>query len=162
MVAAWSALINWWDLIVPTLLKEIVDVNWKEIYSYKKKIIRKVITEKASAKSIWILVSSIEHWVAKNWWVKWYKIWWKTWTAQMACSDKHRCKIWTYEAKKEWNFITSYAWFWPAENPKFLVLVKYNRPRIWVYTYWSNTAALTFHEIAKFLLDYYWIKKSEK
>ena len=161
MVSAWSSIINWWNLIKPTLLKKIVNINWKTIFKNEPKIIRKTISEKASAKIISILVSSIEHWVAKNWWVPWYKIWWKTWTAQMACSDSHRCVIWTYEAKKEWNFITSYAWFWPAQNPKFLTLVKYNRPRVWVNTYWANTAAITHNEITKFLLNYYWVKKSK-
>lgn len=160
MVVSWSALVNWWNLIKPTLLKRIIDINWKTIYEHQPKIIKRVISEKASAQSIAILVSSVENWVAKPWWVPWYKIWWKTWTAQMACSDKHRCQIWTYEPKKEWNFITSYAWFWPAENPKFLTLIKYDRPRVWVKTYWSNTAAITHRKITKFLLDYYGIKKS--
>ncbi|MCD5382708.1 penicillin-binding protein 2 [Candidatus Gracilibacteria bacterium] len=162
IVAAWSAMINGGYLLKPTLVKEILDFNGKLIYEHKKDIIDRVIKPESSAKSIGILVSSVENGVAKPGGVKGYKVGGKTGTAQMSCSDKHRCQIGTYEEKKEGNFITSYAGFGPAENPKFLILVKYDRPRVGVYTYGSNTAALTFHEIAKFLFDYYGIKKSEE
>ena len=161
MAVSWSALANWWKLIQPKLIKEIIYPDWtKKII--ETKVLKRVIDEKSSAQSTSILVSSVEHWVAKPWWVKWYKVAWKTWTAQMACTNSHRCVIWTYERKREWNFITAYWGYAPANNPKFVVLLKLDRPRNWPKTYWSNTTAPMHSEITKFLLEYYWIAPTVK
>lgn len=160
MATAWCALANWWKLIEPKIVKEIIHQDWT-VEKKKSKVLKQVISEKASAQITSILVSSIENWVAKPWWVPWYKVAWKTWTAQMACTDSHRCTPWTYEVKMEWNFITSYWWFAPAEDPKFVVIIKLDRPRNWPKTYWSNTTAPMHSEITKFLLDYYGIAPQE-
>ena len=160
MVAAYSSLANWWKLIKPKLIKEIIKSNWEVIVS-KPEIIKQVVTEKTSAQITSILVSSVDNWAAKTWWVKWYKVAWKTWTAQMSCDDSHRCIIWRYEAKKEGHFITSFWWYAPAQDPQFVIIVKINRARMWPKTYWSNTAAPVFSKLTEFLLQYYGIAPEE-
>ena len=157
MATAWCSLANWWKLIQPNLISEIIYPDWTRD-KREKKVLKQVISEKSSAESTSILVSSVENWVAKPWWVPWYKVAWKTWTAQMACTDSHRCTIWRYEVKREWNFITSYWWYAPAEDPQFVIIIKLDRPRNWPKTYWSNTAAIMHSEITKFLLEYYWVE----
>lgn len=161
MVTAYSSLGNWWVLMQPTLIKQFIKANWDSVINTIK-ILKQIISKEASKQITWILVSSVENWVAKAWWVIWYKIAWKTWTAQIACSDSHRCRIWTYEPKKEWHFITSYWWYAPAENPRFAIIVKVDRARLWPKTYWSNTAAPMFKELAEFLFNYYEIAPEEK
>ena len=51
--------------------------------------------------------------------------------------------------------IASFVGFAPADNPKFIMLVIYNRPTTSIYG--SETAAPTFFNIAKELLKYYGI-----
>jgi cell division protein FtsI/penicillin-binding protein 2 len=98
-----------------------------------------------------MLVSSIKYWVAKNWNVEGYTLAWKTWTSQIA-------KRWWYE-KKEASTYASFAWFWPAEDPKFVIIVKLDRPRTSLY--WGHTSSKIFKEIAEYLLDYYKIPKKK-
>lgn len=167
MVTAISTIANWWKLMKPTLLKKVVDINWGIIFENTPKIIRQVISEKTSAKLISMMVSVVK-WQAREWWVDWYKVAWKTWTAQISCEDSNRCTPWTYEPNLPWSFITSFWWFAPAENPKFVILVKIDRPRVsktnsTTQIFWSNTAWPIHWQITKFLLEYYWVKKkSEK
>jgi len=96
-----------------------------------------------------MLVDSVNNWVAHKWFVEWYSLAWKTWTSQIASK-------WWYE---KWQASThaSYAWFWPAEDPKFVIIVKLDRPRTSIYG-WLTSSEI-FHNIAKFLLDYYKIPK---
>lgn len=161
MAVSYSALANWWILVKPTLVKTIIKPDWTKIDTEVNQM-RRVISERTSQQITAILVSSVVKWVAKAWWVKGYSVAGKTWTAQMACTDSHRCKIWTYEPKTEWHFITSYAWYAPASDPKFVIIVKINRARLWAKTYWTSTAAPVFSELTSFLLQYYWIPQTEK
>ena len=141
----------------PILVKQIITAN-DEVIDFNPEVIRRVISKEASEDITWILVSSVVNWAASDGWVKWYRVAWKTWTAQIACWDSRRCIVWRYEQKKEWHFITSYWWYAPAENPKFVIIVKINRARMWKNTYWSNTAAPIFSKLSEFLLKYYSIE----
>lgn len=160
MIQAWSALINGWMLIQPQIVKAIIDTDWNRediINDPIKRIISKSSAEQIKS----MLVSSIDHWVAKPGWVEWYSVWWKTWTSQIACTDKTRCPTGRYE-RWEWTTITSFAWFAPADKPKFLVLVKFDRPRVWDNTWGSTTAAPVFHDVMEFLLKYYDVEKDRR
>jgi cell division protein FtsI/penicillin-binding protein 2 len=99
-----------------------------------------------------MLVDGVENWVAKTWWVPWYTLAWKTWTSQIAYK-------WGYET---WvgSTVASYAWFWPAEDPKFVIIVKLERSRVDIY--WWTTASKMFAETAKYLFDYYGIPSKLK
>ena len=52
------------------------------------------------------------------------------------------------------------AGYFPALKPQFVILVKFDRPRIGENTWGSTTGAPTFKEIAQFLIDYYNIEAS--
>jgi cell division protein FtsI/penicillin-binding protein 2 len=96
-----------------------------------------------------MLNDSINNWVALNWNVPWYSLAWKTWTSQIPYK-------WKYE-KWVWTTIWSFAWFWPIEDPKFVIIVKLDRPR--TEEYWGKTSAFIFRDISKYLLEYYHIPK---
>ncbi len=49
--------------------------------------------------------------------------------------------------------ITNFIGFLPASNPQYLVLVRLDRPNKGLLSF--GTAAPTFKEVAKFLIDYY-------
>jgi cell division protein FtsI/penicillin-binding protein 2 len=90
-------------------------------------------------------------WFAKTWSVPWYDIAGKTWTSQIAYK-------WKYEEWWPWHTITSYWWFAPSSNPKFVMIVRIERPRSAIYS--ETTSSALFAKIAKYLLNYYWIPKN--
>jgi len=144
MATAYSVLANGWVYIRPRIIERVVFPGKKTI-QYKWEVVRRVIKKETSDIITNMLVDSINKWVAWNWKVEGYLVAWKTWTSQIATR-------WTYE---EWvaSTIASYAWYGPAEDPKFVIIIKLDRPR--TNEYWGQTAAFIFKDMAEYLLDYY-------
>lgn len=150
MASAYSVLANGWIYIKPRIIDEIKFPGWKVI-KYKKEEERRVIKKSTSDTVIKMLVDSAANWVANHWNVDWYSVAWKTWTSQIPYKGKY--EVW------EWSTIWSYAWFWPAEDPKFVIIVKLERMR--TAQYWWYTSAYLFKDIASYLFDYYGIPRRE-
>ena len=150
MAIAYSALVNWWVIMKPQIIEEIIFPNGSK-FIYKSEQVRRVIKKSTSDLISKMLVDSINKWVARNWAVEWYSVWWKTWTSQIPYR-------WKYE-EWVWSTIASYAWFWPAEDPQFVIIVKLDRPR--QNQYWGRTAAFIFKDVASYLFDYYWIPRKQ-
>ena len=148
MATAYSVLANWWVYIKPHIVDKIVYPDWKTLV-YKPEENYRVLKPKTSRIITKMLVDSIQNWVAKNWNVEWYNLAWKTWTSQIASK-------WWYE-KGQASTHASFAWFGPAEDPKFVIIVKLDRPRTSIYG-WATSSKI-FKNIASFLLDYYKIPK---
>jgi len=148
MASAYSTLVNWGIYIKPRVIDRIEFSNNKVI-KYKKELERRVVKDSTSKIIVSMLVSSAKDGAAKNWNVLWYSVWGKTWTSQIPYK-------WKYE-KWIWSTIASYAWFWPAEDPKFVIIVKLDRPR--TNQYGGQTAAFVFNEVASYLFDYYEIPR---
>jgi cell division protein FtsI/penicillin-binding protein 2 len=143
MVRAVSAIANKGILMKPRVVDSIkrdsaeIDVKPEEI--------RRVISEKSALTMTDIMVKSAEHGEAKFAMLPGYRIAGKTGTAQIAIDG-------VYDEKKT---IASFVGFAPADNPKFVMLVKINQP---TSSQWgSETAAPLFFEIAKELMQYYGI-----
>ena len=150
MATAYSVMANWWIYYEPSILKKIKFWDWR-VVRYEPSPSHRVLSEKASNSISEMLVDWVENWLAKTWRVLGYTIAWKTWTASYVTN-------WVYEdSNNEWwlasKTIGSYAWYWPAEDPKFVVVVRLDRPR--TNPYWWQTSAYMFAETAKFLFDYY-------
>lgn len=149
MATAYSVLANWWFYVKPRIVDSIVYPNWR-IVEYKNEILKRVIKKSTSDTLTSMLNESITKWAA-NWWnVEWYALAWKTWTAQIPYK-------WGYE-DWQWSTIASFVWYWPIQDPKFVVLVKLERPRSTVY--WASSSAVLFKQMSEYLLDYYWIPKT--
>lgn len=101
----------------------------------------KIVTE--------MMVKAVEEGEAKFAKPKGYRIAGKTGTAQIPIAGH-------YDPQKT---IASFVGFAPADQPKFVMLVRYNQPTS--SPYGSETAAPTFFEIAKELFLYYGIPPSE-
>lgn len=144
MAAVYSVLANWWIYYKPQIVKKIEFPNGKTIIN-KAEATHRVLKESTSKIMTEILVDWVERWVAKNWAVVWYSVAWKTGTAQIVYKWKYE----TWPASTMWFF----AWFAPAEDPKFVMIVKIERPRSSVYGW--ETVARTFSRIASFLFNYY-------
>ena len=55
--------------------------------------------------------------------------------------------------------ITSYGWYAPAYNPKFVLIVSLERPRTGIYS--ETTSSALYSEIAGYLLGYYKVPKNQ-
>lgn len=151
MATAYSVLANWWVYMQPYIVDTITLSNWHVIKNTPTPI-RRVIKEDTSKKIIAMLTEWANFWFAKKWSVEWYDMAWKTWTSQIASK-------WKYETWWAWHTITSYWWFWPSSNPKFVMIVKVDRPRSAEYS--ETTSSALYSQMAKYLLNYYTIPKSK-
>lgn len=144
MASAYSTIANWGIYYKPQIIKKIEFADGK-VDIYKPNPTHRVLKESTSKLMTEVLVDWVEKWEAKVWKVEWYTLAWKTWTAQIAYK-------WKYETWAA-STMASYAWFWPAEDPKFVIIVRVERPR--KSEWWGATAWKTFNKISKYLLWYY-------
>lgn len=147
MVRAVAAIANGGSLMEPHMVKEIR--SEKGVDEIKPKIIRQVLKSTAAKEISEMMVAAVEEGEAKFIKLKGFKIAGKTGTAQIPVAGH-------YDANKT---IASFVGFAPADNPKFVMLVRYDEPSSSIFG--AETAAPTFFEIAKQLLLYYKIAPTE-
>ncbi len=148
MATAYSVLANGGVYVKPRIIESIQFSDGKQIV-YKPDILRRVIKESTARDVSEMMVNGVEKWVADNGLVPWYTVAGKTGTSQIAYKGQY----------EKWAASTygSFAWFWPAEDPEFVVVVKLDRPR--TSNYGWQTSAFIFSEIASELFEYYGIPK---
>lgn len=151
MVVAWAALANGGKLMQPYIVDSVIRNN--KVIETEPEIIHRVISEEASSIITSMLVSTVRRGHGRTADIPGYLIAGKTGTAQIAG------KYGKYETG-DGSTITSFAGYLPALNPQFVILVKFDRPRIGENTWGSTTAAPTFRRVAEFLIDYYSIEPS--
>jgi cell division protein FtsI/penicillin-binding protein 2 len=141
MVAAFSSIVNGGRLMKPYIVGE---VRYSDGHIEKKKPeeIRQILSKNASDLTSGMLVTVVEkHSTGAK--VPGYYVGGKTGTAQIAGPNGY-----TLETNQ------SFIGFAPAEDPKFVILVKYEKPnRAWA----ESTALPVFADVAKFALEYYHI-----
>lgn len=147
MVRAVSAIANGGFLMEPHVVKEIKDDSGT--YEIKPKIIRQIIKKTTADIIKEMMVAAVEQGEAKFYKLKGFKIAGKTGTAQIPVAGH-------YDANQT---IASFVGFAPADDPKFVMLVRYDQPTSSIYG--SETAAPTFFSIAKDLFPYFKIAPTE-
>lgn len=147
MVTAVSVLANGGYLMEPHIVKEVKDEN--RSYEIKPKVIRQVVKESTTEVIKEIMVAAVAEGESKYLKTRGYRVAGKTGTAQIPVAGH-------YDPTKT---IASFVGFAPADNPKFVMLVRYDQPTSSIYG--SETAAPTFFEIAKELFTYFKIAPSE-
>lgn len=147
MIMALSAIANGGYLMEPHIVTEIKDE--KGSFEIKPKVIRQVIKESTAKIMTEMMVAAVDEGEAKFAKPEGFKIAGKTGTAQIPVAGH-------YDPDKT---IASFVGFAPADNPKFVMLVRYDQPSSSIFG--SETAAPTFFEIAKQLFTYYKIAPSE-
>lgn len=151
MVVAWAALANGGKLMQPYIVDSIIREG--EVIETEPEIIHRVISEEASSIITSMLISTVRRGHGRPADIPGHLIAGKTGTAQIAG------KYGRYE-KGDGTTITSFAGYLPALQPQFVILVKFDRPRIGENTWGSTTAAPTFRLVAEFLVDYYNLEPS--
>lgn len=148
IASAYATIANGWVYMKPYLVESIKYSDGKEV-NFSPQASRRVLKAETADIVTDMLVASVDDGVAGNGRVEGYSIAGKTWTSQIAFRGAYE----TWEASTNGSF----AWYAPAEDPKFVILVKLDRPR--TSQFWGATSAYMFWELAKELLDYYGIPK---
>ncbi len=141
MVRAVSAIANGGYLMEPHVVKSI-NANGK-LEVIQPKVVGHPISQQTALTVTQMMVDAVNQGEAKFFALKGYNIAGKTGTAQIPVAGH-------YDPTKT---IASFVGFAPAENPKFVMLVRYDEPSSSIYG--AETAAPTFFTIAKELLAYY-------
>jgi cell division protein FtsI/penicillin-binding protein 2 len=147
MVRAVSAIANGGYLMEPQIVKEIKDEN--SLFEIKPKMIKQVITPETAIIITEMMVAAVDEGEAKFAKPKGFRIAGKTGTAQIPVAGH-------YDPNKT---IASFVGFAPADDPKFVMLVRYDQPSSSIFG--SETAAPTFFEISKELFPYFKVAPTE-
>jgi len=144
MVAAFGALANGGILMRPYLVKEIIHPDGSR-ETIQPQPVRRVISDRSSRLIAAMMVNVVEKGHGKKAAVPGYYVAGKTGTAQI---PDPRAAGYLTDAT-----IGSFIGFAPADNPKFVMIVKMDRPKIAQFA--EASAAPVFGELAKYLLTYF-------
>jgi len=147
MVSAFLALANNGVMMKPYIVKEIVRPDGTKIETQPKTVGR-IVSEKAAAIVGGMMVNVVENGHGKLAGVKGYYVAGKTGTAQVPAKNGG------YQAGAH---IGSFAGFAPADNPKFVMLVRIDQPRDVAWA--ESSAAPLFGELAEYMLNYWQVPK---
>lgn len=152
VLTAFAALANGGKLVKPTIIDSIVSGDG-EVKKNLPKVLQQVITEETSQTITGMLVNAVDQGYAKPARVRGYRIAGKTGTSQIAGPGGK------YETGTGAS-LASFAGYAPALDPKFVMIIKFDRPR--TFKHGAETAAPLFKEIATFLFKYYGIPPDEE
>lgn len=140
MVTAFGAIANQGMLMKPYVVKEIRYPDGR-VERTKPESVQQVLSPRAANLIAGMLVSVIDNGHAKSARVPGYYIAGKTGTAQIAGPGGY-----TEET------IHSFIGFGPVDDPKFVMIVKYEKPQ---RAFSESTAAPVFSDVSKFITQYY-------
>lgn len=148
MVTAYAALVNGGNLVKPYLVSAVRHQDGA-VETTKPSVVRNVLSSKASKEIIGMLVQVVEDGHSQKAKIPGYYIGGKTGTAQMAAKGGG------YE---EDSYNHTFISFGPAEQPKFVMLIYFNRPTSYIYA--DSTAVPLSREIMEYLLNYWQVGKT--
>lgn len=148
---SFAALANGGEMMKPHLIEKIVHGDGSEDVTEPQES-RRVISKEADQDLTRMLVSVVKNGHGKMAGVPGYLVAGKTGTAQIPRKDG--------PGYEENAHVGSFAGFAPAYDPKFAMLVKLDNPK---NVEWAeSSAAPTFGEMAKFMLDYFGVEPTEE
>lgn len=147
IVRAVGAIASGGKLMEPQVVSKIQDEG--KVTEIKPRIVRQPISEETAKAVTSMMVDAVQKGEAKVFAPKGFKVAGKTGTAQIPVAGH-------YDPTKT---IASFVGFAPADDPKFVMLVRYQEPSSSIFG--AETAAPTFFAITKELLAYYNIAPTE-
>jgi cell division protein FtsI/penicillin-binding protein 2 len=142
---AFAAIANDGALMKPFVVKEIDQEDGSKDIT-KPVQARQVITEKTAGLLIGMLISDVESGHSQSAKIAGYYIGGKTGTAQVPNKKGYGEET-----------IHTFVGLAPADNPKFVMLVKFDNPKDFQYA--DYTATPLFKTVADFMLKYYQVPK---
>lgn len=150
LIRAFSAFVNDGKMVTPYLVEGIEDAQGN-YYPIDQPEPKEAISEQTAQTLSAMLISVIENGFGRNAKIKGYSLGGKTGTAYIPLIGKKG-----YSEDQ----IHTFVGFFPASNPKFLILVKMDRPKD-TESAASHTVTLAFKEVEQFLINYYNIPPDE-
>ncbi len=151
MALAYGAIANKGVLMQPHIVEKVIQQNGKTVQSEPSPV-QQVISENAAHTMTAMLVNAVENGVARGAQLPTHYLAGKTGTSQTYRYGK--------AVEGAGTTITSIAGFGPIDDPRFVILVKLDRPRT---SEWADaTAVYVFRDIASYLYDYYGIPPDKK
>jgi len=147
LVNAYSAIANGGKLMQPYILKEMIKPDGSSIKT-EPKVLGQPIAEKTSLQIKSMLTKVVDNGFDKAR-IPGYDVAGKTGTAQISENGEYGE-----------DFIHSFVGFAPSYNPRFVILIKMDKPKDEKFA--SNTLTPTFAEMVKFLINYYQIPPTRK
>lgn len=147
---AYSAIANGGYLLKPKFVKEMIDKETGKVIKPGKKVIRKVLSERSVKKLQEILKKVVEIGTAKKGKSDYFTIAGKTGTAQ-----KYDPVI---KALSDEKFYTWFAGYFPAEKPKFTVVIFANEPKRikkWEFIGGGTVSAPVLKKLVDRIMFYY-------
>lgn len=154
VISAFSAIANGGTLYRPSIVDRIIHPDGTEEIS-QRQVIDQVLTPESSDIMKKMLADSTNYGFAKAGKVKGYRLAAKTGTSQIAGPGGR------YESGTG-STVNTFMGFAPPEHPKFILLVKVDRPKFAQRIFAESTSAPLFKEIAAFLYEYYGLPPDEK
>ncbi len=152
VITAYTPLANGGKLMRPTIVDRIIRSDGT-VERTEPHVVDQVIKPETADTITAMLTSSVNNGYAKVARIPGYRIAGKTGTSQIAGPGGK------YESGTG-STIATFAGYAPIEDPRFLILVKFDRPRRDVYG--SQTAGPVFRDITAFLLKYYGLPPDDK
>jgi cell division protein FtsI/penicillin-binding protein 2 len=150
LISAYNAIANGGVLLKPELVEKIIHPD-ASVEDVKPQEVRQVISQNSANEVSQMLRSVVTDGHGKQANVPGYLVAGKTGTAQVASHDT--------KGYASGTNIGSFAGFAPMNNPQFTVLVRMDNPKTVAWA--ESSAAPTFGELMKFLLDYKNIEPTE-
>jgi len=145
LIRAYAAIANGGKILKPHIVDELRHPDGK-IETTEPEVVRQVIAERTSTLLSGMLVSVVSKGHAKNAQIPGYYIAGKTGTAQIADAQAGGYGEGT---------IHTFIGFGPVAYPRFVILVKLDRPQNVLFA--DASATIVFAEIARYLVDYWQI-----
>jgi len=155
LIKAYTAIANKGRLVTPYLVESTMDKTGNRtalISTESLSDFPQVIKQETAETLTSMLVGVIENGFGGNAKIKGYSIAGKTGTSYISLKDK---KGYSDEV------IHTFVGFFPASNPKYIILVKMDKPQ-WGKEAASYTVTLAFREVEQFLINYYNIPPDEE
>jgi stage V sporulation protein D (sporulation-specific penicillin-binding protein) len=153
LIRAVATIANGGKMMEPHVVARVIDPNGG-IYTANPKLVAAPIKPETAKTITEMMVQAVDkgeaQYYKKKEGVGNFKIAGKTGTAQIAVAGH-------YDPTKT---IASFIGFAPADDPKFIIYVKYDEPAASIYG--AETAAPTFFQIAKELFTYYGLTPTEQ
>jgi cell division protein FtsI/penicillin-binding protein 2 len=154
VITAFSALANGGKLMKPTIIDRIVHPDGS-VETVEPRVLDQVITEESSRTISAMLSNSSDYGFAKAGKAKGHKLAGKTGTSQIAGPGGR------YESGTG-STVNTFMGYAPPTNPKFILLVKIDRPKFAYRVFAESTSAPVFKSISTFLFEYYGIPPDEQ
>lgn len=146
MLMSFAAIANGGTLMKPYVVQDVIDDLGNKSETTPVAV-RQVISEQAANLLTGMLISDVESGNSQKTKIPGYFVAGKTGTAQIPNKGGYL----------ENETIHTFIGFAPADNPKFVMLVKFDNPKDFPYA--DYTATPLFKEVADFMLKYYQVPK---